>query len=56
VCVSVPFFFARVANDDGHANSALQADVKEAGIILNVLYMPSSLSTFTHFDEQERFE
>jgi hypothetical protein len=32
------------------------ADVKEARIILNVLYKPSSLSTFTYFEEQERFE
>jgi hypothetical protein len=49
------FLFRRVANDERHANSALQVDVKEAGIILNVLYMPSSLSTFTYFEEQEGF-
>jgi hypothetical protein len=47
----VRFFFAETY-EDRDATSAL--DVKEAaGIILNVMYLPSSLSTFTYFEEQE---
>jgi hypothetical protein len=51
----VPFFFAEQPTKIGTPTSA--PDVKQAaGIILNVLYMPSSLSMFTYFEEQEGFQ